>query len=347
MEKWLRRCLSSLIASDDRLLRCLEVLVICDGSTDGSNAIAAEYASRWPETFRVIEKENGQYGSCVNRALDEAQGRYFRMLDADDWMNTEALASLLQQLTEGNIVADLVVTKFTRYAPTGIITHRNEPVRLEYGRTYDISELVTFMHEVWPSSYVMHNMTYRTDLLRQMHLRLTEGIYYSDTEYCFYPLYHLQSATFLDLDLYQYDVSREGQTTQLDVAYRHRHQLFLLVKQCVSYYLNEREAHTADFNQMARLLLMFLIKALYMATCLGHTHDDDGHDRNLLREADALLGQDPDLYYFTTQRYYNLLPYVRLVRATGCWPNTGLWGCYNRMVNTIKHLAGYKNKNYD
>lgn len=347
MEKWLRRCLSSLIMSDDRLMQCLEVLIISDGSTDGSCAIAKEYVQQWPDTFRLIEKKNGQYGSCVNRAIDEAQGRYFRMLDADDWMNTEALVKLLQKLDAGTITADLIVTKFTRHAKVGIITHRDEPVRLEFDRTYDISQLVTCMREVWPSSFVMHNMTYRTAMLREMGLRLTEGIYYSDSEYCFYPLYHLQTATFLDLDLYQYDISRDGQTTQLDVAYRNRHQLHLLVTKCVNHYLRERDSHSAEFNEMARLLMMFLIKALYMATCLGHRKTDGGKDRDMLRQTDELLSQEPALYDITTQRRYNMLPYVQLVRKLGWWPFCGILGVYNRTFDFAKRFVGYSNKNYE
>lgn len=346
MDKYLDRCLSSLVMGDDRLMSQLEVLVISDGSTDGSCGIARSYENRWPDTFRLIEKANGQYGSCVNLAIREGQGRYFRMLDADDWFNTSALEQLLRDIENG-IEADLLVTKFTRYTKFGTISHRGDPVRLTYGREYAVEEMVTFMRDVWPSSYVMHNMTYRLDFLRQMGLRLTEGIYFSDTEYCFYPLYHLHSVVYLDIDLYQYDVSRDGQTTQLDVAYRNRRQLLLLVTQCVSHYLKERDRHTAEFNQMARLLLMFLIKALYMSTCLGHCVDDGGEDHSMLLQTDELLRREPALYCLTNERRYNFLPYVKLVRSTGCWPYMGLWGCYNRTMDFMKRMVGYANKSYE
>lgn len=347
MQPWIARCLNSLFDKDDLdVADWLEVLVIDDGSTDNSAEIARRYAKCCPNCVRVIEKENGQYGSCVNRALSEASGRYFRMLDADDWMNTQALTQLLHLLHDQQVTADLLVTKFTRHSKVGKISFGDEPVSVEYGRTYRIEEMLGFSREAWPSGYVMHNMTMRTELLRQMNLHLTEGIYYTDTEYCFYPLYHLQTVMYIDLDLYQYDVTRDGQTTQLNVAYRNRHHLELLLKAMVGHFLAQREQHTEDFNRMARQLLSFLIKAFYMATCLGHRRDD-GEDRKMLCQMDELLRQDDGLYHITTERRYNLLPYVQLVRRTGCWPSCGLWGAYNMTVDRVKKIAGLIDRKYE
>ena len=77
MEKYLRRCLDSLII-DEEGMKQLEVLVINDGSKDSSSQIAHEYQDKYPDTFRVIDKENGNYGSCINRGLKEATGKYVK-----------------------------------------------------------------------------------------------------------------------------------------------------------------------------------------------------------------------------------------------------------------------------
>lgn len=91
MQDYLHRCLYSLVLEDEQLMSQLEVLVINDGSKDRSSEIGHEYEAKYPDVIRVIDKENGNYGSCVNRALAEATGKYFRMLDADDWCDTSAL----------------------------------------------------------------------------------------------------------------------------------------------------------------------------------------------------------------------------------------------------------------
>lgn len=86
MEKYLDKCLASLIIEDKELMRQLEVLVVIDGAKDRSSEIAHTYQNRFADTFRVIDKENGNYGSCINRGLKEATGRYVKVLDADDYL---------------------------------------------------------------------------------------------------------------------------------------------------------------------------------------------------------------------------------------------------------------------
>ena len=122
MEKYLEKCLSSLIINDKELLKCLEVLVVIDGATDGSCEIAHSFEKECPETFRVIEKENGNYGSCVNRGLKEASGKYIKILDADDWFNTEAFEKYLRRLQ--NIDVDLVLNDFCRINANGEVISR-------------------------------------------------------------------------------------------------------------------------------------------------------------------------------------------------------------------------------
>lgn len=62
VEAFLNKCLSSLVVGDKELelMQSLEVLVINDGSKDRSSEIAHQYESRFPETFKVIDKENGK-----------------------------------------------------------------------------------------------------------------------------------------------------------------------------------------------------------------------------------------------------------------------------------------------
>lgn len=77
MEKYLRRWLDSLII-DEEGMKQLEVLVINYGSKDSSSQIAHEYQEKYPDTYRVIDKENGNYGSCINIGLKEAKGKYVK-----------------------------------------------------------------------------------------------------------------------------------------------------------------------------------------------------------------------------------------------------------------------------
>ena len=84
MERYISQCLESLLIPN---LSDVEILVINDGSKDRSSDIAHDYERRFPESIRVIDKPNGHYGSCINRGLKEATGRYIKVLDADDSFN--------------------------------------------------------------------------------------------------------------------------------------------------------------------------------------------------------------------------------------------------------------------
>src|SRR5574344_1376419 len=111
MEKYLRHCLDSLIVPN---MDKVEVLVINDGSKDSSSAIGHEYQDKYPQTFRVIDKENGNYGSCINRGLKEATGKYVKVLDADDWYDSdECLKLILYLIYDNTSDVDFLYTNIT------------------------------------------------------------------------------------------------------------------------------------------------------------------------------------------------------------------------------------------
>lgn len=97
VEKYLAKCLDSVIYSG---LEGYEILVVNDGSTDGSGAVAAEYAARYPELIRLMEKENGGLGSARNAGLEAARGEFVVFLDSDDWLRKNAVPEMLEKLKE-------------------------------------------------------------------------------------------------------------------------------------------------------------------------------------------------------------------------------------------------------
>ena len=111
MEKYLTKCLESVTAPC--IPPTLEVIVVNDGSKDRSLDIMKAFQQKRPDIIRIIDKENGHYGSCINAGLQMAKGKYFRPLDADDWMDTEVLSKLLNVLK--NCDTDLFITLRTEY----------------------------------------------------------------------------------------------------------------------------------------------------------------------------------------------------------------------------------------
>ncbi len=92
VEEFLKNTLDSLVAPE--IMDDIEVLIIDDGSKDNTAAIGKEFVDKYPNSFKVISKPNGGYGSTINAAIDAATGQYFKTLDGDDWYDTENLVRL-------------------------------------------------------------------------------------------------------------------------------------------------------------------------------------------------------------------------------------------------------------
>lgn len=207
MEKYLHRCLDSLIINCEDM-ELLEVLVINDGSKDSSSRIAHEYESKYNQTFRVIDKENGNYGSCINRGLKEASGKYIKILDADDYFDSSVLESMMRIIM--HIDVDLILSDFNVVDQKGKIAKRYS-FNIPRETINDFSSM-TVDRIMW-----MHAVTYKTAILREIGYFQTEGISYTDQEWIFLPMAYISSIWCYPISLYQYVVGREGQSIDTKV----------------------------------------------------------------------------------------------------------------------------------
>ena len=108
MEKYLEKCLNSFIYNEGA--DELEVLIVNDGSKDNSVNIAKEFEKKYPNIFKVIDKENGGHGSTINAGLKVASGKYFKVVDADDWVETDELKKLIREKPFTKIAEEYEVT---------------------------------------------------------------------------------------------------------------------------------------------------------------------------------------------------------------------------------------------
>lgn len=236
MEEYLKRCLESLVLPVQSLMNSLEVLVIIDGATDNSSSIAHQYQDKYPETFRVFDKENGNYGSCINRGLKEATGKYIRILDADDSFNKENFARFLQILS--SIDADLILSDYNLVDNKGNILER---------RSFDLETMITtdIVKVLKPVSELeMHAITYRRQILLDINYYQTEGISYTDTEWAFIPLMAVNTVCYVNLQIYNYLVGRPGQTMDISVLRKSMPQMMTVYKRLMQIYKSSHlDAH--------------------------------------------------------------------------------------------------------
>lgn len=233
MEALLARCLDSFIV-DDIYMDQLEVIIVNDGSKDRSSAIAHEYENRYPQTFKVIDKENGNYGSCVNRGLKEANGKYFKICDADDRYDTESLQEFIPFLAAAQ--SDIV---FSPYKTLDFESNEKSsltPVEKYIGRTLDIEDVDWQSPEVL-SYRAMHAMCVRTEILKENNCKLTEGISYTDTEFIFYSILCSRTCSFFTRPIYLYYLGRDGQTmSPASMVKSHMH-FYIIAKKLLDDYV--------------------------------------------------------------------------------------------------------------
>ena len=178
VEAYLEHGLSTF--ADERFGGRLQVLVIDDGSQDGTPAIAQRFVERMPDAFTLVSKENGGHGSAINVGLAHATGTYFRVVDGDDWVDTDALAAFLDVLdgTDADILIDV-------RTDVDMATGHEKP--RPHGEGVPLGSVVAFEdiceNPVAADSISIHTLTARTALLREVGLNVLEKTFYEDYEY--------------------------------------------------------------------------------------------------------------------------------------------------------------------
>lgn len=214
MERYLDACCRSVVVPDDLMPR-LEVLVVNDGSTDKTSEIAHSFERRYSGTFRVIDKPNGHYGSCVNCGIAEAKGEFVKLLDADDTYDTAEFTILLKFLVEGLANGalggiDLVLTDYC------IVDKRGKMLRVvsfggDAAAAFGVDESIE-------GRCCSAMCVFRTRMLRDIGYRQTDGILYTDLEWGTFPMLGVRKIKYLPIVVYRYFQGREGQSISAAVA---------------------------------------------------------------------------------------------------------------------------------
>lgn len=258
-ETYLRNSLDSLLGYDDSL----DVIIINDGSTDGTLSIANEYASRYPQLFRVVDKENGGHGSGVNTGIDLAEGEFYYVLDSDDWLDREALDRLLARIheldAEGKCPDLLLVDTVYEYSYNGTQKLLSFKRAVPTEKMIDWSDLKRMNVEQY---FTMHCMIYRTSLLRKNGVRLPEHCFYVDNILAYCPLPDVKSMYYLPVPLYRYFIGREDQSVNTNVLIKRIDQQIRVTKKMAT----DVKVDAADFDPDLRTYLVHYF-SMMMTIC--------------------------------------------------------------------------------
>jgi len=195
VEKFIRKCLDSFV--DSGVLKDVEVIVTDDGSKDATPDIVSEYEARFPGSVVLVRQSNAGPGSTVNSGIRHATGKYFRMVDGDDWVNPKDFALLVQHLKSCD--ADAVLNHYV------MVDHESGEElpcllkNVEANRVFPFSQLA-------PSLDIsMHNFIVKTEIMKK-YVTL-DHCFYTDMQYLIFPCGYLDSIVFFDLRVYMYRVA--------------------------------------------------------------------------------------------------------------------------------------------
>lgn len=303
----------------------LEVIVVDDGSTDDTARIADAYHEKYPETIKVIHKENGGHGSGINAGLREATGKYFKVVDADDWVDHEALEKLLGYIASFDAAdtdADTAQAE-TKAASGPDVIYNNYYWRLtdeakspeaykckaefkepfsgvEYRKVYDFESIAD-------RCYVkMHNMTIRTDILREHQIHIDERCYYVDMEYILYPVPYVETIAFLPEFLYQYQIGRQGQSMDPAKMQRNATQYDHVLASIYAYY----DAHCREIKQPNRKKYIDRLISRFYASrikILLSMPDASRRKNEFITMEEVLYRDYPDIYAANVNKPIRLL----------------------------------------
>jgi len=200
----LRKCLDSLVLDTN----AHDVLVVNDGSTDNTAEIAQEYVSKY-DYIRLVNKENGGHGSVINYGTAVATGKYFKVLDSDDWIQTGNLPFFIESLR--NSAADVVVTNFRTIDSRNNLTREYAMSGVEFGREYSFDDIWQHKKTI-AKVFAFHGITYNTEFYQRCRVSLSEGISYEDQEYATLPFANVKTVLPLDFYLYEYSLGDPNQS---------------------------------------------------------------------------------------------------------------------------------------
>lgn len=296
MEKYLKNGLDSLIISERK--ERVEVIVVNDGSKDRSLEIAAEYVERYPSVFRLIDKPNGNYGSCINAALKIASGKYIKIMDADDHFITHNFEDFVNELS--CVDADLVFSDYIKY-----YSKDNQEY---YQFNIPPGTVLDAVHYYESNAFVeiqLPAITYRTEIFKSLGYHQTEGISYSDMEWCFTPMSQVQSFYYYKNPVYSYLLGRDGQTMDMNIQIGRFSHVLKSLTTILDAYSNLK----VDEQMNEYLVKQILRHLLYVYRFYLVDHKD--LDRTDLREFDNTLREKCLSAYEISGKfeYRNRIPY--------------------------------------
>ncbi len=305
VEKFIDKCLSSFELEE--VLSKIEVLIVNDGSTDKTPELAQVFCDKYPNTYRLINKENGGHGSTINRGAKEAKGVYFKVVDGDDWVDTGVLSqfiTMLETVADKEESPDIVANDFicVEDETWKELERRKVSLHGNYGKVLNFSNLSN------EPMMTIHALTIKTHIIRDNPVKLDEKCFYEDMEYDLYPIPYVCRIYLDETPLYQYRLGRAGQSVDMKMMQKRRDQHMRVIDSLLAYYDRHTELDAAQKKYMEKGIVEIVDNQYQIYLSMGFKkgiyHEMKAFDRRIRTDY-------PGVYKATPRKS------IRMIRKSG------------------------------
>lgn len=243
----------------------VEILIVNDGSKDRTAEIGKEYEEKYPGIVKLINKENGGHGDAVNAGLSHASGKYFKVVDSDDWVDRISLMkilNLLKNFEEEEQEVDMLIANYV-YEKVGM-EHKKV---IRYDNVLPENQILKWdeIGQFHIGQYIlMHSVIYRTDMLKLCQLTLPKHTFYVDNIYVYYPLPHVRTLYYMNVDFYRYFIGREDQSVNEKVMISRIDQQIFVTKTMIDMY----ELRRIQSKKLRKYMLNYLAIMMTVSSIL-------------------------------------------------------------------------------
>lgn len=291
-QEYMKKCIESLLLGGERV----EIIIVNDGSSDHTGEIADSYAEKYPRIVKAVHQENRGHGGAINHALELATGRYFKVIDSDDWAAQKAYARLLETMDKFNReehYPDMVIVNYV-YDKVGVKRKR----RMKYDNCLPEEQYFTwdeFGHTNMHQYLLMHAVILKTEILKENNIRLPEHMFYVDNVFVFSSLPHVNEMYYLNVDFYRYFIGRSDQSVNENIMIGRIDQQHTVTKMLIDSYRFEGPKNRQIYMRKYLRIMMEVSSILCIIS----------YDKELIRKKNELWKYVKDNY----RRLYPLLRY--------------------------------------
>lgn len=186
VENYIERCIESLV---NQTLQEIEIIIVNDGSTDGTKYKIEKFILAYPEKIKYLEKTNGGLSDARNYGIPSACGEYIGFVDSDDYVELNMFEEMYKKAKAEN--SDMVECDFIWEYPN--------KQRIDTGRIYG-SKKEAFIY----ARVVAWNKLIKRETLEKSNIKFPKGLRYEDTEFFYKLLPSLEKISFVKTPMVHY-----------------------------------------------------------------------------------------------------------------------------------------------